>query len=736
MMSINGIKLKNLLAASIDNVVDIKKITPVVIHHRWFILGVSCTMISLTTLIAITNKPTYQSSMQILVSYNLDESLPSNKIEAENKEAVNKLHSSPINYRSQIKLMLSDKLLQKAVNLLHTDYPQIRIKDIAGETQTEGKSALNIAELAVDSESKQNLRQVFILTFTDQDSLRSKKVLQALQKVYQDYNTEQKKQRVNQGLAFVNNRIPKLQKDVLKAEKKLEQFRKENNLIDPIIQSKILLQSLADIQKQRQKIQAELQSIQARHNNLERAIAATNPDGNLLNKTANSDQYQTLINELNQTERELNQARIFYTEKHPIRQKVQQKKEIILKILEQQKPNTAININSQIQSSLVINPKLESDLTQLKMSALGLIANDNQLAKSEQEIQGEINKYPSLITRYKSLIADVEIHRRTLEQLMQLQQFLGIRIAQEGFNWQILEEPALGIYVGNSPWLLIISGVLSGPILGLLGVLIWDKFQHKIFHAQDLQTLTNIQLLGSVPKLGKRKNSWQSKLRNLLRYKAQNTESFLVKTIKELPNHQTLDIIYQNIQLLNSSSPLKSLMLTSALPGEGKTTLALGLGASAARMHQRVLIIDGNLRSPNLHQTLELTNDWGLSLLLVDDENTSFHNYIQPIHPAIDVLTAGPIPDDAVNLLSSERMAELMDLFSESYDLVLIDGPSVLDTVDGRIMASLCNSIVIVGRIGKVTPNKLIAATEILSKLNLIGIVGNEVYDSPQILIP
>ena len=120
-------------------------------------------------------------------------------------------------------------------------------------------------------------------------------------------------------------------------------------------------------------------------------------------------------------------------------------------------------------------------------------------------------------------------------------------------------------------------------------------------------------------------------------------------------------------------------MLTSALPGEGKTTLALGLGYSAARMHQRVLIIDANLRSPNLHQTLGLTNDWGLSLLLVDDENTSFYNYIQPIHPAIDVLTAGPIPDDAVNLLSSERMEELMDLFTQSYDLVLIDAPSVLD---------------------------------------------------------
>ena len=81
-------------------------------------------------------------------------------------------------------------------------------------------------------------------------------------------------------------------------------------------------------------------------------------------------------------------------------------------------------------------------------------------------------------------------------------------------------------------------------------------------------------------------------------------------------------------------------------------------------------------------------------------------------------------------------MQELMDLFVQNYDLVLIDAPSVLDTVYGRIVASLCNGIVIVGRIGKVTPHKLMEATEILKKLNLIGIVGNEVYHSPQILTP
>ena len=370
------------------------------------------------------------------------------------------------------------------------------------------------------------------------------------------------------------------------------------------------------------------------------------------------------------------------------------------------------------------------------MNSLGLIAHDRDLEKSEQEIRSLLSTYPNLITEYKRLVANVEIYRKTLQQLTQVQNSLGVKIAQEGFNWQILEEPALGIHIGNLRWLLIVGGILIGPILGLAAALIWGKFNNAIFYTQDLQNLTNIQLLGSVPRLGKRQNSWKNQLQSIVRDKSKSVDISHPGIIKNLPTHKTLDIIYQNIQMLNNSLPLKSLMLTSALPGEGKTTLALGLGSSAARMHQRVLVIDANLRSPSLHKTLGLTNDWGLSLLLVDDINPSFHNYIQPIHPAIDVLTAGPIPEDVANLLSSERMQELMDLFAQNYDLVLIDAPSVLDTVDGRIVASLCNGIIMVGRIGKVTPNKLMEATEILSKLNLIGIIGNEVYDAPQILTP
>jgi polysaccharide biosynthesis transport protein len=732
-MATNAITFKKLLTNFAYSVVDIKKITPIILHYRWFILGASSAVMSATSLLAITTKPTYQSYMQILVSYNSDELSSANQREKTTKD-LNRPQLSSIDYSSQIKLMLSDKLVQKAVNLLRGDYPQMTVEDIYSNSQIDQISSLPPTQLPADSEVNQNSNQTFLLSFTDKDPLRTKRVLQALEKVYKDYNTYQKDQRINQGLVFVNNHLPQLQKDVLKAEKKLENFRKQNNLIDPVLQSQILVQSLADIQKQRQTNHAQLQDVQAQHQSLEKAIASSNQNKANINDSFQSSEYQSLISEFNQTEKALAKARMLYTEKHPIIQRLEQKQEIIITLL--QKQNQAITITSKSKISEQRVPKLENDLTQLKMTALGLIAHDRDLVKSEQKIRSLLRTYPSLITEYNNLVANVEIYRKTLQQLVQVQHSLGVKIAQEGFNWQILEEPALGIHIGNLRWLLIVGGVVIGPILGLAAALFWEKCNHAIFYTQDLQNLTNVQLLGSVPRLGKYQNSWRKQLQSMVRDKSKNVDISNHETIKNLPTHETLDIIYQNIQILNNSLNLKSLMLTSALPGEGKTTLALGLGASAARMHQRVLIIDANLRSPSLHKTLGLTNDWGLSLLLIDDINTSFRNYVQPIHPAIDILTAGPVPEDAVNLLSSERMQELMDLFTQNYDLVLIDAPSVLDTVDGRIVASLCNGIVMVGRIGKVTPHKLMEATEILSKLNLIGIIGNEVYDFPQILTP
>ncbi|WP_373528464.1 GumC family protein [Nostoc sp.] len=717
------------VTTSAQRAVDIRQLSTILLRRRFLVLGVSCVVMSAASLLAIIAKPTYQSNMQILVSSNLSQGAQLNNIPGRVDSEVTNPNSQVVDYNTQMKLMLSSKLLQKAVDLLHPDYPDITLEDINSQQEQSKKAPLQVTQEEEGIEANKVFNKVFEVSYSDDDPIKAQRILQALQKIYQNYNIEQQKERLNKGLAFVNARLPEIKKEVSKADKNLEQFRKKHNLVNPEAQSKILLESLADIQKQLQSTRANLQDVNARYENLEQQIASSSQQNALISSRLNqSSRYQTLLSEIQKTELALAKERLRYTDDYPSVEKLKQQRQSQLSLLRQEVKiiTTSSKGKPLLKGEIVgVEPKLVDELILVQTNVLGLIANEKSLAESEQRLRSELNKYPSLIAEYNRLLPKVETSRKTLEQLLQAQQSLGLKIAQEGYNWQVLVEPALGTYMGSNRLLLLLAGAVIGPILGILAALILEKFNDAIYCTADLKKLTNLRILGSVPKLPSRYP--KKRLLDLSWNRQRTLPPSVVEASARLPVHETLDMIYQNIQILKYPLPFKSLMLTSALPQEGKTTLVLGLVASATRMNRRVLVIDTNLQNPSLHKILELSNDWGLSLLLIDETTTHFQDYIQPIHPSIDILTAGPIPEDTVKLLSSRRMKELIELFEQSYDLVLIDAPPILGTVDARIVASFCNGIVMVERMGKVTRTELTQATEILSKLNLVGIIANEV---------
>ncbi|QLE39722.1 chain-length determining protein [Nostoc sp. C052] len=724
------------VTTSAQGAFDIRQLSTILLRRRFLILGVSCVVMSAASLLAIITKPTYQSNMQILVNSNLSEGAQANNIPAEENTQVTDSNFPVVDSSTQMKLMLSSKLLQKAVDLIHSDYPKITLQDINGQKEQNKKSPLEVTPEEGGIAANKVFHQVFKVSFNDDDPVKAQRVLQALQKVYQDYNKQQQKERLNQGLAFVNARLPEIKKEVSKADKNLEQFRKKHQLLDPEIQSKILLESLADIQQQLQTTRANLQDVNARYDNLEQQIASSSQQNTLISSRLNqSSRYQTLLSEIQKTELTLAKERLRYTDDYPSVQKLKQQRQSQLSLLREEVKAITTSTKGEpfLKGQILgVDPRLVDEFMLVQTTVLGLTANEKNLAESEQRLRSELNKYPSIIAEYNRLLPKVQSSHKTLEQLLQAQQSLGLKIAQEGYNWQVLTEPSPGTYMGSGRLFLLAGGAVIGPILGILVALILEKFNDAIYCVGDLKKLTNLRVLGSVPKLpsyGVKKRrlglSWNGR---------RSSESSAIEATTKLPVHETLDMIYQNIQILKYPLPFKSLMFTSALPGEGKTTLVLGLVASAIRMHRRVLVIDANLQNPSLHKILEISNDWGLSLLLVDETTTDFQDYIQPIHPSIDILTAGPEPEDTVKLLSSQRMKELIELFEQNYDLVLIDAPPILGTVDARIVASFCNGIVMVERMGKVTRTELTQATEILSKLNLIGIIANEVSNSQKVL--
>ncbi len=759
-----------LVLISQKDTVDIKQISTILFRRRFLILGISCVVISVAGLLALKAKPTYQSSMQLLVTSDIaEDETASNISKNTNKNAVESTFKD-VEYNPQLGLIFSSKLIQKAVDLLHPQYPDLTVEDIKGKHKNPQKRPLGITVIDTGGGANQVFGQVFELSFESNDPVKAQKVLQALQKVYKDYELKQRKQRLDQALNFVNARLTKIKQEVKQAEGNLEKFRKKYNLIDPEVQGKILLENLAEVKKQLQTTRAQLQDVQARHKNLQKEIAYSPQNIPLPSPSpvSQSNSYQSLLDEIQKTELSLSKERQRFTDDSPVVQNLIQqhqsqldllqteierslsnkdlakqptdtkleelsKWEALKRALAEEKPSVEAKTEEpQLIQGLLgeIDQKLMQQLIEVQTTAEGLRANEQSLAESEKQVRSELSKYPTLISEYNRLLPEVQATRKKLEQMTAAQQSLGLRIAQTGSDLQVLEEPLRGTDLGSNSLLFILGGIILAPLVSVGTAIIRELSDNVVYSPEELQKLTHLRLLATVPKLSKPRRYKQ--LLNLPRiwhsHKEQDKDTSKTKTLPVYaawPSHESLDIAYQNLQIITSSATSKSVMLTSAQPKEGKTSIALGLAVSAARMHKRVLLIDANLREPSLHKTLELSNDWGLSLLLLDETDISDQRYIQPVHPSIDVLTAGSPAEDPVKLLSSRRMKELLESFEQTYDLVLIDAPAILKTVDTRILATLCDRIIMVSRVGKVTQADLVQATDILKNLNLVGAIAN-----------
>ncbi|MFT6627733.1 MAG: succinoglycan biosynthesis transport protein ExoP, partial [Flavobacteriales bacterium] len=186
--------------------------------------------------------------------------------------------------------------------------------------------------------------------------------------------------------------------------------------------------------------------------------------------------------------------------------------------------------------------------------------------------------------------------------------------------------------------------------------------------------------------------------------------------------------IRTNLNFLASESPLRSMLVTSPGPREGKTTTTLNMGAVMAQAGTRVLIVDSDLRRPRIHRSFGLDNDKGLSSMLMHGaagEDVICKTEVENL----DILPSGPLPPNPAELLDSPRFAAVLKELMGMYDRVIFDSPPVTPVTDAAIVSGYVDGVVLVVRSG-VTMRSLLARTlEQLSAVNadIIGSVMNDV---------
>lgn len=724
----------------------------IIFRRRLWFLGTLGGVLCAAIFFTIKARPLYQSSMQILIESNYKAKPQGGRSNAENEFADSNVQ---IDANTQIQVLRSSELLQKAVNLLQQDYPEMTVDDLQlslGVSPVYGTDRTGKGKIATS---------VLATNYIGDDPAKTQRVLQTLLSVYQVDNLEQQKLRLSKGLAFINEQLPEVRRSVLEAEAALQAFRRQENVIDPTEKARQIEASLADIKRERESLKAQYQEAYASYTTLQEQINLS-PDRALLStRLSESPRYQSLLNQVQATELELARQKQLLTSEHPILQDLEKQRQEQIALLEQESTRVlGTDAPAAVGRGPILSQgqfgrndvNLSSQLTQTQNSLESLRARDQSLAETEANLQAELKQFPELMAQYSRLQPEVKVRQATLQRLLDARQELGLNIARGGFDWQIIEEPQLGIQISPNVVKNLLLGTVAGLFLGSIAAFVRESIDDTVHTSADLSEQIPLPLLGTLPELS------QAEAREALA-----TLPFYQNSVPELttpdlfqwkPLREALDLIYANIQLLRGNIPYKSLMVTSALAGEGKSTLSLGLAISASRLDQRVLIIDADLRSPSLHRTFNLSNHQGLSTLLtgeisvhewqsvpqwvymrwddVDDDlrrgsTSSSLRRLPPSDLSLDVLTAGPTAVDPVKLFSLERMKEVVTAFQDSYDLILVDSPPVLGLVDTIPVGLGCDGVVMIGKMDKITKTELSNAVDILKKLNLVGLVANGV---------
>ncbi|MDF5726965.1 MAG: polysaccharide biosynthesis tyrosine autokinase [Rhizonema sp. PD38] len=695
----------------------------------WFLL-VFLLCVAAGGFIGKKTHPTYKSSMQLLVEPNYQ-----GKKEGSGTETQFTDPNVQIDTATLLNVMQSSRILQQAVGKLKSEYPDMTVGKL--------KQSLVLTQIKTKEDGVST--KIFQVEYTDKDPIKTRRVLDAIRQVYLTDNTQQQSERIKKGLFVVTEQLAGANDDVNKAEENLQRFRRSQNVIDPDSQARDLEQQLNGIVQDRRATRSQYEEAVARYNSLKQQLQSDPKTALVAARLTQSSRYQGLLNEIQKTELLLAQARLTLTDEHPTVQKLLDQLQRQKQLLQQEQQRTlgveASELNNQGQSLLQQGQKSQIDLTlsaqlvDTDTTQRALIARDQVLAKKEQEYRNELKRYPALLAEYSRLKPQVDQGNLRLQELKKNEQILRQELAKGGYNWQIEEEPQLGTYLGPDIKQNFLLGAVVGLMLGGIAAFVREASDDSVHTTAELEKQSSLPLLGATPKLPVGKP--REPMIKLPFGKPEVLSPWTIQILQSPPRWESLDLIYKNIELLNSVSALKSLMVTSALPDDGKSAMALGLAMSAARLHKRVLLIDANLREPSVHKQLNLPNEQGLSTILASDINLPNQISIQSSGSSyIDILTAGPQPADPAHLLSSPRMGQLIAGFEDNYDLVIVDAPPVIGLVDAMLTGSYCRSVVLVASIGRVTRSQLTQATAMLSKLNLIGVVANGVSNSNSTYVP
>lgn len=289
--------------------------------------------------------------------------------------------------------------------------------------------------------------------------------------------------------------------------------------------------------------------------------------------------------------------------------------------------------------------------------------------------------------------------------------------AKESSNIVSLET-AVPNYSPISPRIVMntILAALVGGMVALGVIFLLEYLDDTVKNQEQVQADTGLSTLGAIARIKV----------------SDPTESLIAYSHPRDPLSEAYRVLRTNLGFSAIDSELNSIIVTSASPGEGKSTTTANLATVMAQAGKQVIIVDSDLRRPTQHRIFGLSNSHGLTTALLDNMSPANTHLKETKVRGLRILTSGPIPPNPAEILSSQRMGQLIEELNEESDVILFDTPPVLSVTDSAVLATQTEGTLFVVQVGETRRDTLIQAVNRIRSANaqVLGVLLNRIKPS------
>ena len=693
----------------------------VIVARRWTIYAILATTVLITMIGTYKQTPIYRATATIQIdreNANVLNFKDVYEIQTQTDDTLQTQYKVLASSRSLARRVIENLKLNEAEEFGDTSagFFQTYIKEVEAflrppsvESTREADPLRRVINEYLDRLEVVPVRQARLVnvSFESKDPTLAARVLNEHATQFIEQNLQYRYDATQDASAFLAQRLEGLKATLEKSEDRLQEYSQQNQILFTEEGRNTATEKLRQLEEEYTKAQAE------RFQKESLAKIARTGGADVVPQTSANSLLITLSARLAELQREESELAVTFGPEYPSRKRIRGQIEEIQRTVDSEKKKLLLSVEADYRAS---------------------VERENLLSTELEKQRDLVNRINLDIIQYNILKREVESNKQLYEGILTRLKEAGVSAGLRASNIRIVdraEVPSNPVKPRKS--LNLFLSLFGGLVTGVGLAFFQEYMDNSIKSAEDITRFFKLPTLGMIPKLqslsGKRKYGYgyrhiqaleksdQPRTIDLIAHKSPN--SLMAEAYRS---------VRTSLLLSAPDHPPKSIVITSALPSEGKTATAVNTAVSLTQTGSRVILIDADMRKPRLHQIFGTNGGAGLSNFL--SGSASLKEVIRETAvPNLFVVPCGAVPPNPAELILSDRLRRMIEALSQYFDFVILDSPPLLNVSDARILSTACEASILVVKAFSTSRHLVKRALEDISgsTARLAGTVLNDI---------